>query len=218
MATVRELLDGRLANTAFAVIAPDGRTRLTRGARSARQVFGQRSINEGLQGIAKRYPGRKLDEPALTPDFTSLREAVNVAACDERPLVLAWGEDAADLRALEKELRDLAWSPDFVGRLHWDLSIGDALRAFVPDAPTGERGVIVVQPEPYGRSAAVIGTIDLDLPITDQRTALKQAVARFHASFTKRPYEDHVRNGLRLDITWDEAVRMGERDDQKRRR
>jgi hypothetical protein len=218
MAMVRELMDGELLNTAFAVFAPDGQTRLTTKARSVRLAFGRRSTETGLLQIARRYPGRDLDDPPLTPDFSSVREAVNIAACDERPLVIAWGKDENDRKAIEAQLRALAWSSEFVGRVHWDLSVGEGFRDYVPNGTAGTRGVIIVQPEPYGRTAQVIGAIDLDLTLKDQQWVLRNAVERFERSFEKLPYEEHVEKGKTLGVVWKEAIRMGDRPMDPNRR
>lgn len=213
IATVRELQDGALVNTSVAVFAPDGRTKLTPKSRSLRGAVGSRSVEDGLRKIARLFPGRNLDEPAHTPDFSSVREAVNVAACDGRPLVLAWAKDESDRKSVEAELRALAWSPEFVGRVHWDLSIGEDFREYVPNGLDGERGVTIVQSEPFGRTAEVIGAIDLDLSLEDQRWVLRRAIEHFESSFEKLSYQEHVQQGNRLGVHWEEAIRMGDRDD-----
>ena len=215
---MRDLLDGQLANTAFAVFAPDGKTRLTSSARSPQSAFGRRSLQSGLQQITEKYPGRGETMAARTPDFTTVREAINLSACDERPLVLAWGADEADTELIEAQLRELAWTPDFVGRLHWDLTADEEFRALIPNAPAGARGLIVVKPEPFGRTATVLTAIDFELEPQDQRTMIRRAMAEFDATFEKLPYEDHVQRGLRLGIVWTESIRMSDRNDAPSRR
>ena len=213
MDAIRELLNGRLANTACTVLAPDGKSRLSGSGRSLHQLFGDRFIEAELARIAKQYPGRNMDELPLTPDFTAVRESVNMSACDGRPLVIAWASSETERAAMEKQLRPLAWSEEFIGRVHWDMTVGDSFRSLIPNSLAGESGVIVVQPEPYGRTATVIGAIDLDLSLEDQQWVLRRAVERFEEQFEKLPYEQHVQAGLRQGIEWDEAVEMGERDD-----
>ncbi len=216
------LMDGSLLNTVFVLYAPDGETRLSRPARSPRLAFAGRDIVESLHRIADGYPDRQPDAPAHTPDFSAVREAINFAACDGRPLVLAYGPDAETCAAYEAQLRALAWSPDFIGRVHWDFAHDDAaeLRAFVPDLPDTEAGVVILQPEPFGRSAAVIGTLDPSAPLADQQAALHGALDTFAATFEKLPYEAHVAAGHDQGITWEEAIRMSDRpmSDQRRRR
>ena len=101
-------------------------------------------------------------------------------------------------KAIEAQLRALAWSSEFVGRVHWDLSVGEGFRDYVPNGTAGTRGVIIVQPEPYGRTAQVIGAIDLDLTLKDQQWVLRNAVERFERSFEKLPYEALVEKGKTL--------------------
>ena len=213
----KKLMDGQLVNTTFAVFAPDGSTKLTQKARSVRTAFtaiSGRSVEAGLRTLAQRYPGQALDEPAHTPDFSSLRESVNVAACDGRPLVVAWGSDAAATETLESSLRALAWSDEFVGRVHWDFVSGaDDLRALVPDAPEADHGVVVVQPEPFGRTASVLVPIDPEASLEVQQATLREAMTTFEGSFSKLEYRAHVQQGKRLGVTWEEAIKMGDRDD-----
>ena len=217
-----EVMEGELLNTAFGIYAPDGETKLTPTARSPRMLFGRRSAAAGLRNIADDYPGVHDDEPAHTPDFTSTRESINIAACDSRPLVIAYGPDVETCAAYEAQLRALAWSPEFVGRVHWDFTheTDDDFRALVPDAPEGAAGILIVQPEPFGRSAHVIGTLNADAPLTEQREALQEAIAQFEATFTKLSYEEHVAEGHDLGVRWEEAIRMGDRpmDSDRRRR
>ena len=138
----------------------------------------------------------------------------------DESLVIAFGPDTATCAALEEELRALAWSPEFVGRVHWDFTSEDAFRTLVPDAPQSESGILIVQPEPFGRSATVIGTLDADASLADQHEALQAAMDTFESSFTKLPYEAHVEEGHDRGVRWEEAIRMGDRpmDDDRRRR
>jgi len=116
----------------------------------------------------------------------------------------------------------LAWTTEFVGRVHWDFihEDNDDFRALVTDVPEGESGIIIVQPEPFGRSATVIGTLDVDASLDEHREALQDAMDTFEASFEKLPYEEHVAEGREQGVTWEEAIRMGERpmDEDRRRR
>ena len=220
MAMVKRLNEGELLNTAFAVFAPDGETKLTKQSRSMRFAFDVRSVPKGLIEIARQYPGVKMKEPAHTPDFSSLREAVNASACDERPLVIAWASDSEQQTKLEQALRPLAWRNGIVGRFHWDFATSTEIRELIKDAPVADCGVIVVQSEPFGRNATVIGTIDVEQPLADQCISLLLALKDFDSSFAKLPYKEHVELGKNLGVEWEEAIKMGERpmDDKSRRR
>src|SRR5690242_998666 len=108
---------GELENTVFAVLAPDGRTPLARASRSARGTFGAAGrMAEELNRIARAYPARGRDGTPGLPTVANVRLAVNVAAGDGQPLVLAYARDEAARKALEGRLAPLAWGEQFRGR------------------------------------------------------------------------------------------------------
>ena len=58
---------------------------------------------ETIARIAKDFPGKELKE---LPLIASLRLAVNVAACDNQPLVVIRAKDEANRKKLESILRE----------------------------------------------------------------------------------------------------------------
>src|SRR6478672_6574072 len=50
---------GNVENTTFAILAPDGKTKLTRAARSARQVYADAAaMARGMDEVAAKYPAK----------------------------------------------------------------------------------------------------------------------------------------------------------------
>src|SRR3954447_19107352 len=86
---------GALENTVFTLLAPDGKRQLVRGSRSARQTFGDAermasAMNRIAAGYGAKMPAGAPNELPRVPD---VRLAVNVAACDSRPLVVVFARE-----------------------------------------------------------------------------------------------------------------------------
>src|SRR5436305_8036895 len=86
---------GELENTVFTILSPDGKRQLARAARSARQTFGDAPrMAETMNRIAGEHEQKAVvGQPAQLPKVPNVRLAVNVASCDNRPLVVLFAED-----------------------------------------------------------------------------------------------------------------------------
>src|SRR5579884_168073 len=94
---------GELENTVFALLAPDGKQRLARASRSARQTFGDAGrMAEALDRIARQYPGKPAEGAPPLPAVANVRLAVDVASCDGLPLVVVFAPDEKQRRSLEE--------------------------------------------------------------------------------------------------------------------
>lgn len=109
---VRKFLNGRFANTAFCVLAPDGETELSGTGRGPEQALsrcgqgkpGDDGVIEKLEEYASRYEVRGEPEEMVLQDFHSFRQALNVASADQRLLVFASAPDSEEER-LREQLR-----------------------------------------------------------------------------------------------------------------
>ena len=67
-------MNGRFANTAFCILAPDGEQRLTRSGRGPEMALSRGGDLAGaLDKIAARYPSRGDLSGAAVPDFPSFK-------------------------------------------------------------------------------------------------------------------------------------------------
>jgi hypothetical protein len=192
---------GELENTVFAVLSPDGRTKLARTGRGPRMVFGTAAeMAAFLESVAAGYPAGDSDPAdAPLPAFTDLRLALNVAACDSSLLVVVASEEEATRRALERRLAPLAWSDALVGKLRY-VTIED-LRALevLADAPSSA-GVAVVRPDAYGRTGQVVAFVGASGSERGLENALRTALAAHSA--TEKDAREHVRAGKHAGIGW----------------
>ena len=114
---VRGFLNGRFENTAFCILAPDGKKRLSGTGRSPQMAFGlgrggDVSDNEAtlkrLDAVAKPYPVAGSTAAAVVPDFHSFKQALNVASGDQRLLVFSVAAKK-DRAAVNKTIQQVAF-------------------------------------------------------------------------------------------------------------
>src|SRR5579859_4581424 len=80
---------GEVENTTVVVMSPDGKRELTRAGRSTRQVFGDAAqMAESLTRIARQFEPKTKDAPPELPKVANVRLALDVASCDNQPLVV----------------------------------------------------------------------------------------------------------------------------------
>ncbi|MFP6895856.1 MAG: hypothetical protein VCA38_04585 [Roseibacillus sp.] len=210
---VRSLLDGRFENSAFVIIAPDGKEWLTTAGRGPNQVLGgpptqyPRKV-EAMRKIADRYKAKGKSGEAVLQDFHSFGQALNVASADQRILVVLQGEGKAMAGARER-LRSIAASGDLIGRFHYDSSPGKDWTKVVTGLEEGA-GIHLIVPAAFGLE----GTLHRTLPITatadEVRKALLEANAAYAKSEKRKVYREHVSKGRRDGIRIESAVPYGE--------
>ena len=104
---------------------------------------------ETMNRLADRYESRRGDQPLSLPKIPDVRLALNVAACDNLPLVVAIGADAKSQGELERRLAKPAWDAKFTGRFVYTASHDPRDLEFVSGL-TIKSGVAVVQPGQFG--------------------------------------------------------------------
>ena len=212
---------GEIANTMFALLSPDGKTRLSEADRSPAQVFGgvinRRSGQPGateqnkaaaarmvetMKVLSLAYPGEKGAAGAhrALPYLGDLRMAVNVAACDNQPLLIVYAEKPGEVASLEKALRPIAWSKEVVGRALY-VAVSDTaeyIRFIKGEKPAA--GYALVAPEPYGRHAMPLLTIGGETKLESVRKQLIAALALYNPP--PKDFEKHEAEGLKAGIQW----------------
>jgi hypothetical protein len=190
---------GEVENTVFGMLSPDGKKRLTRVGRSARHEYsGADALAEDMQRIAKGYSARKGD-PAL-PYMADLRLALNVAACDQRPLVVLVDGDRATKAKLEAKVATLAWSDRFIGRFVF-VRVPDA-RSLKNIAPANaDSDLLVIQPDRFGQRGTILAQAPAAATSDHLATLLTDAEAKHRGE--PAGFHEHVREGHRLGLFWE---------------
>src|SRR5437763_10373454 len=84
---------GEAENTVFTVFSPDGKKTLVRAGRSTRQGYRDAAdLAATMERVAKPFNAKDEGTAAL-PLVANVRLGVNVAACDNQPLVVLVGDD-----------------------------------------------------------------------------------------------------------------------------
>jgi hypothetical protein len=193
---------GELENTVFGLLAPDGKEKLVRSGRGPRGLFADApAMAQAMDRIAARYPPKSDPGPAPLPKVASVRLGVNVAAADDRPLVVVSAADAAVRAALVAKVAELAWRPEFVGRFVYAVADrADDLNVVGRPAD----GLLVVQPEEYGRSGTVLARCPADADPATLAATMRAGAAKLSAK--EKSFGGHVREGRRQGVFWETAV------------
>src|SRR5205085_9668402 len=100
----------------FSVLAPDGKTKLVRAFRSTKGVFTDAAdMARQLNAISEKYPGAADSKAPPLPVALNARLGLDIAACDNRPLIVLIASEESARRELESRVAPMAWSAEFIG-------------------------------------------------------------------------------------------------------
>jgi hypothetical protein len=149
------------------------------------------------------YPGEE-EPPAKArplPYFATLHQALNVAACDARVLVVVMSPPATGVEDL---LRPLAWDAEFAGRLHFVRAEPDDVRLGLIRglAPASEVACLVI-PHEFGMTGELSAELGPDTEPDDVLEAARTALHRHASQFEPRTVvEKFQRHGERGESDW----------------
>ena len=216
---VRSFLGGAFANTAFCILAPDGKTRLSDSGRSPSALLGRRggpagdpkAVIAALEKISAKYPSKGSMSEATVQDFHSTRQAINVASGDQRLLLLTV-TNGGKRSAATKVLRAVLNEPEMVGRFHHDFAekSSDGNWSELVSGAKSQEGFFIIDADPFGQSGLVL----LELPLSATSSELKAALKKTNSSFAKKEkrkvYSEHVREGRQNGIFFKNGMPYGE--------
>jgi hypothetical protein len=205
---VRNFLDGRFENTAFCLLAPDGKTKLSRSTRGPNQALGG-NLASSLDQIAAKYKTKGNTAEAPAPDFPNFRLGLNVSSADQRALVLVTGTEK-ELKATRQILPAICNDPEVIGRLHYDFEtdVTTWTAALTGDKSTSQIKIIV--PDAYGQKGVIVKSLPLDTKPEALKKALLEANESFAKTTEKKTYNTHVQEGRRQGIKWTMPMEFGE--------
>ncbi|MHB2021087.1 MAG: hypothetical protein ACYCW6_29475 [Candidatus Xenobia bacterium] len=178
---------GRLENTVFALLTPDGQTPLSRTGRSPDFAFRDTTeMVSAMQRIASQYTPR-VTAPDV-PVMANLRVALDVAACDHLPLVVLSSDD------LRSRVASLVWSDAIIGRAIYAVASGTDSMSAISGA-AGKTGLLVVKPDVYGLKGTLVAAVSPSRP--DQL-----AVALSDALPQRDMAREHIAEGRAQGIRW----------------
>ena len=195
---------GELENTTFAILSPDGKRQLVRSGRSpdfafsGPEVFAIDSMVRTMRRISDQYESRGKAGDEL-PVLSDVRLALNVAACDNQPLVVLHSSNKDELAALEARMNKLAWSNDFIGQFLYVTSSSSKELAKIAGVKS-DSGIIVVEPGTFGVDGEVLAHLKPDADEQSLKEALSLSVV-LHERVDKES-SSHIRLGTRLGVRW----------------
>ena len=221
---IRSFLHGTFQNTAFCLLAPNGKERLSRTGRSPKQALGPRGRGGGkkdyaettveeMNKIAAKYePKGDLANPVVQ-DFHSFRQALNVASGDQR-LLLFVSSQGDEQETIRKALSTVVGDPEIVGRFHVDFAEEkgdekwqDAISEIEPE-PSAK--IYVIQSGKFGQSGSALEQLPADASVEDIKAALIRANETFASREKRKVYSEHVVDGRREKIYFEGGVEYGE--------
>ena len=189
---------GELENTVFCILSPDGKRRLTRAGRSPSHMFsGPEQMAATMNRIAASYSNARQIKPTY-PGHSNVRLALNVAACDQQPLVIVRGTTSDEREACKNNLLKLAWG-EFRGQFAYVESKKDDELASLKGIDRNAN-IIVIEPDVYGQTGVVLSQLNASATQDEITDALSLALLSFQETAREAP--SHIASGRRRGIFW----------------
>lgn len=216
---VSTLVKGEVANTAFAILAPDG-TPAVRGrgpGRGPSDLYKDSAdMAKGMDAIAQKYPLKKVDGVPALPVALNATVGMAIAAGDNQPLILVLSSDAKRQAEMEAKVTAFAWNKDFEGRFVY------ATASSMKDLPkvqghTITDGVLLIEPDIFGVGGKVVKEISGDQLSKQLRDAMQETVKN-HVVIEKARRE-LAQRGLKEGIFYETGIPVsgkGEAADRER--
>ena len=203
---VRSHLGGRFENTAFCVIAPDGKERLTRSGRGPQHI--SRDFDD-IAAIADRYKSRGDILNSHIPDFNSFALALNVSSADQKILLLIAG-DEDEIVAAGKRIRSVVWNKNVMGRFNYDFESDSSSWTGPLSSKSKGSGFHLIRPGEFGLEGKIVMSLSLNASNSNLLKAMVVANRDYAKSTKKKIYSSHVVEGRRQGKRIEMAVPFGE--------
>jgi len=204
---------GEVENTTFALLASDGKTLLSRVSRSPSQVFGNAQRMASAMKEITQKPGqpKSAQGDPVSPAMANVRLAVNVAACDNLPLVILGPQADANLeKALTRVFFESKLKGGFVPTRGTAAEMAK-LEGFTP----GEFSVAIVQPDPFGLKGKVFAQGGKELSPEQLETWLSRGLSQFQTS--NKDLFSHRTEGFRVGAFWETALPVTDPQEKRAR-
>lgn len=197
-------------------MSPEGVELTRKGSRSPLMTF--RSVKGATNAMDLYlidYEPRGESSNPVPQDFDSLRQAINIASADQRPLVLISTKEANTKNAKEL-IGSIAFDEDIVGRFHfdfasnpseWDKKLVDANGKTITFL---KEGIHILYADEFGLKAKLVKTLSPKIKPQNLKNVLISANKHFAKVTPVKNYNDHVRKGKALGIVFDMAMPYGE--------
>lgn len=191
-----------LENTVFAILDPTGRA-IVRGGRGPNHVFRDSfDMATRMDEIARYYNSNSRVTPSALPSVDTVRLALNVAACEKRPLAIVVGRNEQERQMLASKLASIAWSDQLIGKLVYTTGRESDLNSI-----RGARlsaGYVFAGPNVFGTEASAMIQLGPFATQYDLMQASARAASYFRPEYLS--HHDHVRLGHQQGVYWQTAI------------
>jgi hypothetical protein len=206
---------GTLENTVFALLDSRGKLLSFRSGRSPSMLYD--GPEEFAQALNKHGKTPRSDSEQPLPRVENLRLGLNVAACDSLPLVVGFAPSQKERDDLSRRLATSAWQDDVAGEAHYVVCAPEDLDEYpelAKERGQERSGILVLDPDDYGRSAQVLNKVDQGLAGRSLTSALKKGLSKHSA--VVRDHRDHVRTGKRKGYEWKGKIETTDPTEKRR--
>ncbi len=192
-----------MENSTFALLESDGKTPLSQISRGPERVFGSAERMAAAMRLitAKRPAKDKSAGPKTSPALANLRLAINVAACDNLPLVVLGPAAEPEFEVAMTELFfDSPWQGRFVLGRGSALEMDNLLQLKGGPVPAWA----VIQADPFGLSGRILARVETGAKGYNLTATLTQGAGDFQA--TARNFHGHLTSGFKAGAFWETAI------------
>ena len=214
---VKRVLGGQLANTAFAILNPDGTSKLTPGSRSpGMSLANKRTDTTGkdnkeiirkLNRIAGDFESVGEMSEAILQDFHSLRQALNCASADQRLLVVINADDS-ERESIQSTLQNVFTNESVMGKFHLNFLNAETDQNWqeVLSGTEEGAGIMLVRSGQFGVDGEVLARVAIDAGEDKIKAALLEANQEFASVEVRKDYDQHVRAGRRDGVEFENEI------------
>ena len=195
---------GDLENTVFAMLTPNSRRHLARAGRSPAFRSPQQMAQRMKQIVADDYGNATANRWSnkTLPEMKSIELAINVASCDNLPVILAIGKDDASLDDMRRQLVPIAWNEKSAGQFVFATATSDIdLRLIGGVNEKHPEGIYILEPGRFGMMSTVLAKLH---DVSPQSEQIARTLREFepHA----KQHRQHVQAGYQLGLRWETAI------------
>lgn len=203
-----------MENSTFALLKSDGKTPLSQISRGPAQVFGSAGrMAEAMRLITANQPSLPKSAGSKTsPALSNLRLAINVAACDNLPLVVLGPAAGPEFeRSLTELFFDSPWQGRFVLGRGTASEMDKSLRLEGKAVPA----VAVIQSDPFGLYGRILARLEPSDSVDKLAGTLAMGAAGFQA--TARDFRAHLTSGFEAGAFWETAIPVTDQQENRAR-
>ena len=175
------------------------------------------AIIKEMNRIAARFKPADTKGPAVLQDFNSFRQALNVAAADQRLLVTVNVKEK-DQPQVKEKLEQVFSASDIVGKFHLNIMDPKVDRKWSSSVQgdTATPGIYIIRAGTFGLTGVVMNRLPEEADVDEIKAALVVANDEYSIMETRKKYSQHVMAGKRQGIYFENEIGREDASDNRR--